>query len=501
MWSKIVAFGKGVLAKLNIIKVLNTVHDHKKINIDEKELQRIEIYEKLYAGYYEKFHKYSVKLPNGNREQRERLTMRMPKHLSEYLAGLIYNEKCNLNVGSENSSERKFFDEVRSRSRFDLRFNEKLETMLALGGMTVRPYINKRGAIQIGFVDASSFFPLSDENGEVTEGVFVSTSKKGSKYYTLLEWHEWEQEKYVITNELYQSDNKEDVGVKVNLSTLYDDLAERVEFNGLTRSLFVYIKPNIANNHDINSVYGISIFDNALDTIKFIDTAFDAFYREVKLGQKRIMVDRSLLEWETNIETGLKEEVFDSTDEVFKAVNGSITEDGKAIQDISVSIRSQELVQSINAGLRILCFQTGLNTGTFTFDGAEMKTATEVISEKSETFKTKNKHALFVAEGLRKLVISTFELADVTGLYNSVDANEIEVSIDFDDSIAQDEDTQINRYTNAKNQGMMPAKEALKRAWNITDKEAEEWLNTIKKEQEPPETGNPDDYVGHVEGV
>lgn len=59
-------------------------------------------------------------------------------------------------------------------------------------------------------------------------------------YYTLIEFHEWAKDgKYVITNELYRSENSGLIGVRVPLAEVYEDLEEQVELDGLTRPLFL----------------------------------------------------------------------------------------------------------------------------------------------------------------------------------------------------------------------------------------------------------------------
>ena len=79
---------------------------------------------------------------------------------------------------------------------------------------------------------------------------------------------------------------------------------------------------------------------------------------------------------------------FDSTDEAYVAFKTDDT-DALKIQDNTVSLRVTEHEQAINAFLSMLCLQVGFSAGTFTFDKASgIKTATEVISENSKTYKT-----------------------------------------------------------------------------------------------------------------
>lgn len=65
---------------------------------------------------------------------------------------------------------------------------------------------------------------------------------------------------------------------------------------GETDTAFVYLpKPPGMNNKDINSPLGLSIFDNAKSTINFINTTYDEFRWEVKMGQRRVIVSLTRL--------------------------------------------------------------------------------------------------------------------------------------------------------------------------------------------------------------
>lgn len=65
---------------------------------------------------------------------------------------------------------------------------------------------------------------------------------------------------------------------------------EETSLQGLTTSLFAYYRTAIANNIDENSPLGVSIYANALSTLKALDICYDSFIREFRLGKKRIIV-------------------------------------------------------------------------------------------------------------------------------------------------------------------------------------------------------------------
>src|SRR5690606_10807914 len=126
---------------------------------------------------------------------------------------------------------------------------------------------------------------------------------------------------------------------------------------------FSYFKTNKANNIDLQSPLGISLYANALDTMKAIDTAFDSFHREFRLGRKRIIVPAHMVKTVIDPDTGRAHRYFDDTDETYEAFNSGEMDDNK-IQDISVELRVEEHIAAINALLNLFAMQTGFSSGT-----------------------------------------------------------------------------------------------------------------------------------------
>ena len=123
--------------------------------------------------------------------------------------------------------------------------------------------------------------------------------------------------------------------------------------------------------------------------------------------------------------------------------------------------------------------QTGFSSGTFSFDGQSVKTATEIISENSETYSTRSDNVLIVEEALKELVQTIFELADIYDLFTG---DHGDISVDFDDGIFTSKESQLEYNNKAVVGQLMPRTEAIKRQFGLTDKEAVKWYDTIKAE-------------------
>ena len=477
MFKSLIAKLRQVMYKMGLIKGLKKLSDKREIPTNDKMYNFIDVWKAIYAGYYAEWHKFTYQTLNGQKT-RKRASMKMAKVTSQKMATLIFNEKCQINI-SDNTLEDMIKD-VLKHNKFYREFRRYLEYGFSMGGMVMKPYYED-GKIKISYATADCFVPLAWDNFRVTEGVFTSTFRKGDKRYTHLEWHVWEEGKYVVRNELYESLNDNEMGVNVSLETMFKGLEEEIIFHEVKKPIFVYFKPNIANNFDTNSPLGISIFANALDTLKSLDIAFDSFQREFALGKKRIIVPESVIKVAIDPITGATNRYFDADDEVYEGMNLGQDAGAETIKDISVELRVEEHVSAINALLNVLAMQIGFNAGTFTFDGIGVKTATEVVSENSETFRTKQDHETNVEAAIQELVDAIVEIGDAFDLITR--PKEYEVSVSFDDSIAEDQGAEINKQIQLVTNGLTTKVKALMKVHGVTKEEAEVMLKEIQEEQ------------------
>lgn len=476
MWQKLIAAIKRGLVKIGLLKEIEKITDLKDISINEEMFNHIEKWEALYKGYLSEIHDVTYYTIKNGQQVRRMLSMNMPKAAAQEMASLVYNERCEISIDDDTVAE--FIEDVFERNKFDKKFQDYIEYMFAHGGMVIKPYIED-GQIMLSFVTADCFIPISWRNDTIYEAVFPYEFKKRDKKYTHLEWHLWENGKYVIRNEVYESQSGADLGIKVSLKEHFPDLEEEVIIDNLKRPLFVYFKPNTANNIDLQSPLGISIFANALDTIKAIDTAFDSFHREFRLGRKRIIVPAHMVKVVIDPETGKAHRYFDDTDEIYEAFGTEL--DDSEIKDISVTLRVDEHISAINALLNLFAMQTGFSTGTFSFDGKSMKTATEVISEQSKTFKSKKSHEVIIESGLKELIDTIVAMG---ALYDLIKVPEkYEVKVTFDDSIVEDKGTDIKQQIQLVTSGLQSHKRAIMKIHGVTEEEALEIIKEIEQEQ------------------
>lgn len=462
---------------MGLIRGIKKISDKKEIPVNEQSYKQIDMWKALYSGHYDEWHNVKYHTIDGQKS-RKMASLNMAKVISQEMAALIFNEKCSINISDKTLSDN--IKNILDENNFIREFQRYLEYTFALGGMVIKVYWDE--GIKLSYVTADCFIPIAWDNKHITEGVFVNEISKGDKKYTLLEWHlievDEEEQRYVIKNELYESKNQGDLGVKVSLDTLYPNLEEQVWIKDISRPIFVYFKPNTANNLDLYSPLGISIYANALDTLKSLDIAFDSFQREFILGKKRILVPNSAIRTVIDPQTGIPLRYFDATDEVYEAMN--FDDGAKQIQDISVELRVEEHTAAINALLNYVSMQVGFSAGAFSFDGQGVKTATEVVSENSKTFRTKQSHETIIEDGIRDLVDIIIGIAD---LYNEFDStDDYEVTVTFDDSIAEDQTAEINKQVTLVMNGLTTKKLAIMKIHGVSEEEAERIVQEIQNE-------------------
>ena len=461
---------------------LTNITDHPKIAVSSAEYDRIRESLKYFAGKYPLI-KYTDS--NGTPQKRAFNHLPIARTASKKIASLVFNEQAEIKV--DDATADKFIQEQLDNDRFTKNFERYLESCLALGGLAMRPYVDE-DRIRVSFVQAPVFLPLQSNTQDVSSAAIVTktlkTEGQKTKYYSLIEFHEWTKDSYTITNELYESESKTRIGQRVPLSMLYEDLEETVILNGLTRPLFTYLKPPGMNNKDINSPLGLSIFDNAKTTMDFINTTYDEFMWEVKMGQRRVAVPTQMIktEYDTNGEKVTVKREFETGHNVYEQFDSGDMDKGIGITDLTTDIRSDDYIKAINKGLSLFEMQLGVSAGMFSFDGKSMKTATEVVSEQSDTYQMRNSIATLVEQSLKELVISILELAKVYNLYTGEIPTMDEISVDLDDGVFTDRNAEFDYWSKMVASGFAPKVMAIEKTLNVTEEQAQEIYQAINNE-------------------
>jgi A118 family predicted phage portal protein len=246
--------------------------------------------------------------------------------------------------------------------------------------------------------------------------------------------------------------------------------------------MFAYFFPAVSNNLAIGSPFGLSVFANSESTLKALDIAFDSFSREFILGRKRIIVPSSCVRTVVDADTGQPVRYFDSDDEVYQALSVGQDQEMPKISDNTVSLRIEEHVGAINAYLNTLCAQTGLTAGTLAFDREGIKTATEIISENSKTYRTIRANKNLLRESLIQVVHALTALGEYLRLIPHI---EYECSVAFNDGIIEDHDKVIDNNIKLVDAGLQSRLGAIMEIYECDEETAQKRLDRINDESTP----------------
>lgn len=431
----------------------------------------ISIWTKWYKGKVPSFHRYYVY--NGSKKiYKERASMKMAKQVCEDWASLLMNEKVKIVVADQEQMDNLLMD-----LDFWNKANEAVEKGFALSmsalvvdisGLEIEEdefgngYVasTENAKLELNLHTASHIIPITWENGQCVECGFATE----------------DTDKTVVIAHLRDEDGTYNIYKKIEYKNGNKKPDEFVFMTGSKTPLYSLIYPRITNNLEVDSPLPISIFGNSIDTLKSIDVKYDSYNIEFMQGKKRTYVSAELNE--VDKETGEVKSTFDPDDTVIYRLPPSSNINGEtkaAIVNVTDALRSQEHGQAIQDELNYLSKQVGLGVDYYRFEKGRVMTATQVISEKSDTFRNMKKH-----EGiLEKAIISLMKSI----MYMSNEFTDIkfdkpeEVSISFDDSIIEDKSTEKDNDRKDLEAGIM-SKIQFRMKWYGEDEE------TARKELE-----------------
>lgn len=390
---------------------------------------RIAMWEEWYKGKSGDFHSYTQY--NGKHTiKRSRATLSMAKRVCEEWANLLLNEKTGIFFKNEQNSVR--LNKVFEKNNFYTNAAMLLELTFALGTGAFVEYGGGEETI-MDFVSADMIYPLSWHSGIIDECAFASRIYKNGTSCIYINIHEKDGGGYYIRNIFV-----DDYGKEIK----FDDILSG-EWSQTKR--FQIIRPNIVNNVSFRNPMGISIFSDSIDILKGIDLIYDSYQNEFRLGKKRILVPAGMAQLQS-VNGGMKP-IFDDNDTEFYAMSDKSLTD---LREINMTLRTDAHETALQRNLDLLSVKCGLGADRFKYDSKSIKTATQVISEKSELYQNIKKHEKPIETALKEIALN------VTG----------EVpEIKFDDSIIQDTDSIAQRSMQEFDKGIITREEYIKRVY------------------------------------
>lgn len=424
----------------------------------EGQSEYLEMWQAWYKGFDRNFHKYYIKKDGINIEKVKK-TMKGAKLVAQDWANLIANEKCDIVIDAKDQQK---LEDILYENSFWLQLNNYYEKAMALSISGVSLEIKgievyedgtlakKTGTPKITFVKPEQVYPITIQDGTITEVAFASESTR--KITIII--HLLEDDGTYSIHRIY-CDKSTEKGISM---PEFDD-EERVQvFKTKSKyKWFATFSPNIANNLNEDSDLPISIFANSIDTLKALDNKYDGFDDEFWLGKRRIFVSTDMTKMvkvthADGSETNEYVSTFDTNDAVvYTLPNDTVVNGGSnnnKIQTSAEPLRSNDYINGINQELSYLSKQCGLGMNRYQFEsgGRPIQTATGVISQNSELYQNLRKHEIKLEQSLKEFTLAIIDACNnYTPIQFKTDYRFSNIEIKFDDSIIEDKESEQQR--------------------------------------------------------
>lgn len=170
--------------------------------------------------------------------------------------------------------------------------------------------------------------------------------------------------------------------------------------------------------------------------LRGVDCAYDCYVNEFENGPMLLAVKMPATRWENDKPT------LDPHDRRFYLLEED-TQQGDVVTPIAPQLRTDKLNVGLQDQLNLLSSKCGFGETYYRFDGDSVATATQVISENSTMFRTIKKMEIVLEQALVELCRILLRMGNTA--MNAGLNEDVEISIDFDDSIIEDKQTDFSR--------------------------------------------------------
>lgn len=383
------------------------------------------------------------------------------------------------------STSQEFIDKLLTDNRFDVRYREQLEKTSATG--TVGAYLYLRNAeyiktsndvmsvrggdIRINYVDADCIIPLTVENKLVTECAFSATNTvKGKEKTTLVI--------FTLENSRYRAD-----------TVVFDELGKEVDAESSSIQLgdikpFAIMTNAEVNNLDNMDGYGLPKIYNSIPLFKAVDLCYNILYGDLEKGDKIVFINEllSCLKVDDNGEAQLTAQQKD----LFVLLGERLPQQDSIIKEYNPEIRVEQITKAFELVLSLLSMQFGYGSKKYTFENGQIKTATEYIGTKQDAMQELNKQRKQATAYIEDIIHAAMWFSNQ---FSGTSYNEEEpLSIEFDDSYVEDKQTKLEAMrADAVTFQDIPwlTFMYIKTKYNLSDEEAEKYINDGKMREEP----------------
>ena len=398
-----------------------------------------------YQGDVPSVHKISYQAQHSNR-QLEAKTLNMAQVVSEDWAGLIINDKTEIQVDDADITNMLLgtdFSDFRGAdsggvlgaNNFWALSSQAIETGFALGTAISTVRLDEFGNIKIEFVPFDAFFPTSWDSGRVTECVILTRAVLDGKAIETYTWHYLDSDgNYVIDSYGFDRNNVQ------NYHTKFESKSDV--------PLFSIFSPNKANNTKYQGMpYGVSIFSGREGILTFIDSVLNMAQGDVEVGGLRMLITRDAVLTGEGESGGLHKTALDVDARQFLSSIETGYGETPILKEFNPTLQLPSQMQALDSALGILGKQVGLGADRYTLsrETATTATATAVKISSADQLRTISKHRLkaevFLLDILRAVIyLDNVRNNKVLRLSDFKQDPSLQIRIKFDESFFVDEE-------------------------------------------------------------
>lgn len=350
------------------------------------------------------------------------------------------------------------------------------EYACSAGGCVFKPYISN-GGIAVDVVKAGDFFPIAfDSADNITAVIFPEFKHVGEKLYTRLEYQSLEGGTYIIRNRAFVShkasvmvDEIVNLGQEISLADVpeWADLEPYIELHNADRALFSYFRIPIANNIDIRSPLGVSVYSRSVNHIRDADEQYGATMWEFKSKETAIQAANEFFRSDREGKPILPK----GKERLYRAMgSGIVSNNGTPFFNAySPEIRDESFFNGFNRILQRVEFNSGLAYGTLSDPQTVDKTAEEIKASKQRSYST----VKAIQNSLEKAIRGLVAAADAWLTISGFPPGNVDVICKWDDSLVVDAEKEREQDRKDVALGVMPLWEYRMKYYGDTKEVAE----------------------------
>lgn len=381
-------------------------------------------------------------------------------------ASLIANE---MQAQSESADANEWVRDYCEDTGLYALFQRGIERAFAMGTGAMALWFDVRDegtTIRVRRYDAKMVIPLTWDEDGTTECAFCTRVTIKGKQAVQLQMHIMDAESgtYHIVTKVWRDSKpvaSEGLGIIEDFDT------------GCALRTFCLLSPAIDNTVQDTSPYGVSVFHDAIDTMRMLDTAWTALYDETDLLRAVLMVPDTMIDVETD-EDGKKRPVpFGNREQrLFRLTASAIGEEGKPYA-FAPQMRTSAIHEVYADACAALGDECGFGSQYFKPDkSGGLKTATEVSADNSALMRNIRNHENALGKELGRLLTALCECARVNCGASIAEGFE-PVTIVWDDSIITDTQAEKTQMLSEIAAGVVPKWMYLVRFYGKSEEEAQ----------------------------